>query len=147
MNPIKNNLAKINLKVVIILLTLIILAGFASFAYKFYFKRNITENKEDQFPAIKIALVNGCGYQGVAANISEAISNKNIDVIQIANARKFIYKESIIVVKVNDQNELERLKEMTGINQVIYALNDSSPVPFIIIAGKDYQKYFQKKGN
>lgn len=145
MNPIKNNLAKINLKVVILLLTLIILSGSAFYAYQLYFNKNIAENKEDQFPAIKIALVNGCGYQGVAAHISEAINDKNIDVVQIANARKFIYKESIIVVKINDQNELERLKEMTGIKQVIYALNESSTIPFIIIAGKDYQKYFQKK--
>lgn len=146
MRAVKNNLAFIKLKLVIIIMISIVIISGAGFYYYHYIRNDKDRNaeKEAQYPAIKIALVNGCGYQGVANNIADALANKNIDVVQVANARKFIYKESIIVVKIMDQNDLNRLKEMTGITQVIYAINQSSPVPFLIIAGKDYQKYFHQ---
>ncbi len=132
------------MKKALIIISILILTGCGIFFYLvIYPKMNEkSDHSEEQFPAIKIGLVNGCGYQGVASNIAESMTDKNIEVVQISNARKFIYKESVIVVKVNDKNELERLKKMTGIKNVIYALNDSYPVPFLIIAGKDYQTYF-----
>ncbi|MBP7562312.1 MAG: LytR C-terminal domain-containing protein [Candidatus Cloacimonetes bacterium] len=130
-------------KILIIISILIILGCGLYFYFVIYPKmKDKTDHTEEQYPAIKIGLVNGCGYQGVAGNIAEAMTDKNIDVVQISNARKFIYKESVIVVKIDDKNELERLKKMTGITHVIYALNDTYPVPFLIIAGKDYQTYF-----
>lgn len=101
-------------------------------------------NSEDLYPAIKINLVNGCGYQGVATNIAELLTNMSIDVVHISNARKFIYNETIIVVKKYDEDELSRLKKTTGIKNVIYAVNESFPVPFLIVIGKDYQTYFCK---
>jgi hypothetical protein len=108
--------------------------------YTSYFSQK--PKTDELFPAIKIGLVNGCGYQGVAANIADFLDNKNIDVVQVANARKFIYKETIIVVKQDDEVELKRLMTITGIKQVIYSLNETYPVSFLIIAGKDYQTYF-----
>jgi hypothetical protein len=122
----------------------VVLGGFAYYHFIYKDNKQKKNDKELQLPAIKVALINGCGYQGVANNIAEAMTDKNIDVVQVANARKFIYKESIIVVKIPDNDDLQRLKEMTGINQVIYAVNNSSQVPFFIIAGKDYQKYFHQ---
>ncbi len=146
MSLLKNNLAFSRIKTVIILLVLSLFIVSGYFYYTHYYKHSGKTglNGEDQFPAIKVILLNGCGYQGVANYIMESLGSKNIDVDVMTNTRKFIYKETIIVVKKNDKNELERLKAMTGIQKVIYALNESSSVPFYIIAGKDYLTYFQK---
>jgi hypothetical protein len=97
---------------------------------------------ESDFPSIRIMVHNGCGFTGVAQNIRNSLIGKNIDVVEIGNTRRFIYNETIIVVKHDDPEDLLRLKRMTGIENVIYAVNQNYFVPFIIIAGRDYQKYF-----
>jgi len=98
---------------------------------------------ESNFPSIKIMVQNGCGFNGVAQNVRNSLINKNIDVVGIGNSRKFIYDESLIVVKHDDEVDLRRLKNMTGIENVIYAVDENYFVPFIIVAGKDYQKFFK----
>lgn len=97
---------------------------------------------EEHYPAIRVYIYNGCGFQGVANRINEYLIDKNIDVVNTRNAQRFVYDESIIVVKHDDKKDLKRLQNMTGIKNVIYAVNSNFDVPFIIIAGKDYEKYF-----
>jgi len=93
--------------------------------------------------SIKVSVQNGCGFTGVASHIRRSLADKSVDVISTGNARKFIYEETIIVVKLDEPDELKRLQSITGIKNVIYAENSNYPVPFIIIAGRDYQNYFK----
>ena len=107
-------------------------------------EREIEEEviNESDFPSIRIMVQNGCGFIGVAQNVRNAVQQKNIDVVGVGNARKFIYNETVIVVKHDDEVDLKRLQNMTGIENVIYAVNENYFVPFIIIAGRDYNKFF-----
>jgi len=98
---------------------------------------------ESNLPAIKIILLNGCGYQGVAGKVREILYQKNLDIIACSNAEKFIYDKTIIVVKKRDEQDLERLQLMTGIKRRIFANNKNSEASFYIIIGKDYQDYFE----
>ena len=97
---------------------------------------------ERYLPAIRIVVHNGCGFRGVANNVRQSLFGKNIEVVAVGNTRQFIYDETIIVVKHDSEMELRRLKRMTGIENVIYAVNENYYVPFIIIAGRDYQRFF-----
>jgi hypothetical protein len=99
---------------------------------------------EDNYPSIKIMVQNGCGFAGVANNVKTSLNDKNIDVIGIGNTRKFIYDETVIVVKQIDEVDLKRLQRMTGIKNIVYSVNENYFVPFIIIAGKEYQRYFKQ---
>ena len=102
------------------------------------------EFDEGQFPAIRVMIYNGCGFMGVANNVRAYITrnNLNISVVGIGNTRRFVYDESLIVVKQYDPVDLRRLQVMTGIQNVVYALNENYLAPFIIIAGRDYQMFF-----
>jgi len=94
-------------------------------------------------PSIKVTVENGCGFNGVANYIRRALAEKKVDVISTSNAKKYVYDETIIVVKINETADLKRLQAITGIKNVIYAENQNSIAPFIIIAGRDYQQYFR----
>ena len=111
------------------------------------FTRQKVENvgilSEDHYPSIKIMVYNGCGFAGVANNVKNYLQNKNIDVVNTRNTQRFVYDETLIVVKQDDEIDLKRLKRMTNIENVIYAIDENFDVPFIIIAGKDYQRYFR----
>ena len=142
MNAYKKNWFSVK-SAIIILLTLVILG----LSVYFILNRKIEEKdgllSEDNYPSIKIMVYNGCGFSGVANNVKNYLQTKNIDVVNTRNTQRFVYDETLIVVKKNDEIDLKRLQKMTGIEHVIYATNDNFDVPFIIIAGKDYQKYFK----
>ena len=142
MNGYKKNWFSVKYAI-IVLITFVIL-GLSAF---FILNRKIEENdgllSEDNYPSIKIMVYNGCGFTGVANNVKNYLQSKNIDVVSTRNTQKFVYDETLIVVKKNDEIDLKRLQKMTGIENVIYATNDNFDVPFVIIAGKDYQKYFK----
>ena len=102
---------------------------------------------EDEFDeryllAIRVVVHNGTGFRGVANEVRQSLFGKNIEVVGVGNTRRFVYDETIIVVKHDNELELRRLKRMTGIENVIYAVNENYYVPFIIIAGRDYQRFF-----
>jgi ABC-type uncharacterized transport system ATPase component len=107
-------------------------------------KRDLVEEwDEDHGEAIQVIVHNGSGFRGVANYVRQSLVGGKIEVVGIGNTRRFIYDESIIVVKHNNDLDLRRLKRMTGIENVIYAVNENYHVPFIIIAGRDYQVYFR----
>jgi heme/copper-type cytochrome/quinol oxidase subunit 2 len=120
-----------------------IVLAFVSFYLYHRAKTYPALQSEDFYPSIKVIVYNGCGFTGVANNVKNNLSDKNIDVIGTGNTRKFIYDETLIVVKRIDDIDLRRLQRMTGIHNVIYSVNNDFFAPFIIIAGKDYQRYFK----
>ena len=80
---------------------------------------NNSESPITEFPSIKIEVINGCGISGVASQIRRFLSDKNIDVLNVSNARLYIYEETFIIVKHNDEEDLKRLKDITKIKKVV----------------------------
>lgn len=128
-------------KIVIFLLTIVTILVLV---FLFFSKKKDIEQEllsEDNYLPIRVWVYNGCGFDGVANNLKNYLHPLNVDVVYTRSAQRFIYDETIIVVKKLDELELKRLQRITGITNVIYATNDTFEVPFIIIAGKDYNKY------
>jgi hypothetical protein len=96
---------------------------------------------EDQLPAIKVIVLNGCGFDQLAADFAKSISQKNIDVISLGNTPRPIYDKSIIVMRKGDKHDLARLQKMTGIQRWTSALNEYHSADFDIIVGRDYQQF------
>ncbi len=98
---------------------------------------------EKNLPPIQIELLNGCGVPDVARKVRDRLLDHNIDVIRFGNAKKYIYNKSIIVVRKDHKDDLERLKANTGIDQVVYALDEMAETPFQIIIGDDYKRFLE----
>lgn len=110
------------------------------------FSTSITSDRDSAtryFPSIKVIILNGCGFDGVADNLRRYLFERNVDAIRIGNTEFRNHAESMIVVKHQDDEDLKRLKDITGIENVIYAVDEKFSVPFIIIAGKDYRTYMK----
>jgi hypothetical protein len=101
------------------------------------------EFNDDMLPAVKVKLLNGCGFSGIASEFSEYLSQYNIYVVSLGNSEKPIYDKTIIVIKQDDEEDLMRLKKYTGITRVIYALDPYIEESFQIILGRDYQDYIK----
>ncbi len=98
-------------------------------------------NAESGLPSIKVRVLNGCGYDKLASEFSEFLSTKNIEVVEMGDTPRPIYDKSIIVVRRDDEQDLERLKRMTGITRFTYVLSENPKADFDIIVGRDYEDY------
>jgi hypothetical protein len=149
MNLLTNNLTPIKRKrwlILVIAIVLFVGATVGFFIYRYHSLKK-KETYESTLPSIRICLKNGCGFEGAASEMTEYLSDKNIDIVATGNAEKFIYNKTIIVVKKMDPDDLRRLIKMTGIQQWTLAENEYSVAPFVIIIGKDYEELIsiQKK--
>lgn len=96
---------------------------------------------EDQLPAIKVVVLNGCGISQLAAEFAAHLSRKNIDVISVGNTPHPVYDKSIIVIRKGDKEDLARLQKMTGIQRWTSAVNEYYSADFEIIVGRDFEQF------
>lgn len=96
---------------------------------------------EDQLPAIKVTVLNGCGFDQLASDFAASLKHKNIDVISMGNTPRPIYDKSIIVMRKGDKHDLQRLQKMTGIQRWTSALNEYHSADFDIIVGRDFEQF------
>lgn len=99
--------------------------------------------EEDQLPAIKVQVLNGCGYEQLASEYSAYLADKNVDVVSLGDTPRPIYDKSIIVIRKGDMQDLERLKRMTGIQRWTSALNEYHNADFDIIIGRDFEEFMK----
>lgn len=98
---------------------------------------------EDKLPAIKVQILNGCGFEGLAGEYQEYIKDKNISVDSTGDTTKPIYDKSLIVVRKGDLEDLSRLQKMTGIKLYTLARTEYSNVDFDIVLGRDYDQFMK----
>jgi|APSaa5957512622_1039677.scaffolds.fasta_scaffold02591_6 hypothetical protein len=129
-------------------LMLLLAAIIALFLFKSDLFKNerYTEKSDKNAPLVRIAIVNGCGINGAANDVRNYFIHNdfpNIDVLFWKDGHQYIYEKSIIVVKKNNSEKLNHLREITGIKRKIYAISENSMEDFQIIVGRDFQKYFK----
>jgi len=141
-NPPENKLTtkrKIWLPITLILIAIVAIVLF------FIWKKNTEESKpvysEEQLPAIKVVVTNGCGYEHLAADFAAALKDKNIEVVGLSETPKPIYDKTIIVIRKGDREDLERLMKMTGIQRWTSAYSEYFSADFEIIVGRDYEQF------
>ncbi|MCF7793277.1 MAG: LytR C-terminal domain-containing protein [Candidatus Cloacimonetes bacterium] len=109
---------------------------------------NVVKQEKKPPPSLKLALLNGCGIDGVATEVKEYFINKtsgNVDIVSWRNVDRnlFIYNKSIIVIKKDDDEKLKYLMDFTGIDRKIYAIDDNAIEDLQIILGNDYREFFK----
>ncbi|MFO7897340.1 MAG: LytR C-terminal domain-containing protein [Candidatus Cloacimonadales bacterium] len=100
--------------------------------------------------SVKIAILNGNGYPNVATEVKEYFLDRhgdNIDVVGCRNveSRKFIYKQTLVIMKHDVPEKLEYIMKLTNIPFRIIALDDSAIEEIQIVLGKDYLEYFPNR--
>lgn len=133
----------------IILLTLIIFlsAVVVFLSYSLYLKiQNISQskNKSESVASaiIQVEVLNGCGVEGVAAKFTSYLREKNFDVVQVGNYRSDNMDETIVIDRIGNRANAEKLAEVLGIEKknIIQQLNKDYFLDATLVIGKDYNK-------
>ncbi len=101
------------------------------------------KNPEAGMPAIKVRVLNGCGYDRLATEYADFISKKNIEVVELGDTPRPIYDKSVIIIRREDEEDLLRLQRMTGIMRYTLVLNENAKTDFDIIIGRDFEDYMK----
>lgn len=133
----------------IILVTLIIFlsAVVVFLSYSLYLKiQNISQSKnkskEVASAIIQVEVLNGCGVEGVAAKFTSYLREKNFDVVQVGNYRSDNIDETIVIDRIGNRANAEKLAEVLGIEKknIIQQLNKDYFLDATLVIGKDYNK-------
>ena len=105
--------------------------------------RNSASLQEENLPALKVVVKNGCGVENLATDYSDYVKDKNMDVVSMGDTPQPIWNKSVIEVKTDDKQALARLQKMTGIKRYTLAVDPDAPAPFVIILGDDFEEYMK----
>lgn len=105
--------------------------------------RNSASLQEENLPALKVVVKNGCGVENLATDYSDYVKDKNMDVVSMGDTPQPIWNKSVIEVKTDDKQDLARLQKMTGIKRYTLAVDPDAPAPFVIILGDDFDEYMK----
>lgn len=93
---------------------------------------------------ITVEVLNACGVQGLANEITQYLRQKNFDVVNVGNYEGgFNLEQTIILDRVSLENiYAQKVAEELGVNknQVTPQLEDSLQLMVTVIIGKDYKK-------
>ena len=86
--------------------------------------------------ALRLAIENGTGVQGVAADAESALAALGVDVVRTGNAARFDYRESMLVVRRRG-GEARLLADRIGCARVVEQLSGSASEDATLILGAD----------
>ena len=102
-------------------------------------ERRITESPDSP---VKVAVLNGCGREGLAAVFAEKLRSLEFDVVNGlgGNAGSFDFEESLVLDRRGDSARAEKVADALGINEVLEQKTDDPYLieDVVVIIGRDW---------
>jgi len=89
---------------------------------------------------MQVEVLNGCGTAGIAAVATDFLRSSNVDVIYSGNFNRFDVEQSMILDRVGDKDNAEKIAGILGIDdeQVKTEINPNRQLDVSVVLGKDY---------
>ncbi len=90
----------------------------------------------------QIEVLNGCGVDGIALKTTKFLRKNEFDVVYMGNYKNFDVKETIIIDRIGNRENAEKLAEVLGINEnhVEQEIDRNRQLDASLILGKDYKE-------
>jgi len=129
----------IALNVVIVILILVV--GYLSYALiaRHVIHPPVVAHRPESDEIIQLDVLNGCGIDGVASEVTGYLRARGFDVVEIRNYKSFDVDESLVIDRVGNLKSAERVAYALGIKKenVIQQLNQDYYVDVSVVVGKD----------
>jgi len=89
---------------------------------------------------MQVEVLNGCGTAGIAAVATDFLRASDVDVIYSGNFNRFDVEQSMILDRVGDKDNAEKIAGILGIDdeQVKTEINPNRQLDVSVVLGKDY---------
>jgi len=91
--------------------------------------------------SLQIEVLNGCGKEGLAKDITSYLRQKDIDVVSQGNYVNFNVRKSMIIDRVDDPEKMKMLARILGISpdQIQVKIEPNLQLDATVVLGKDYK--------
>ena len=109
----------------------------------------VSKNKKN---LIKVEILNGCGVNRLAARLREFLIDKNYDVIDFRDYKRFDIPTTFVIDRnYMDKRNARKVANVIGVNKkhVFPQLSPQRKLDVTVIIGKDYQdiKFFKNNNS
>jgi hypothetical protein len=89
---------------------------------------------------IQLDVLNGCGISGAATTATSYLRARGFDVVEIRNYKTFDVEESLVIDRVGNLVNAEKVAYALGISKkhIVQQLNQDYYVDVSVVIGKDY---------
>ena len=90
---------------------------------------------------IQLDVLNGCGAGGAAVQFTSYLRARGYDVVEVRNYKTFDVRESLVIDRVGNLQNAERVAYALGIKKqnILQQMNPDYYVDVSVVIGKDYQ--------
>ena len=104
----------------------------------------LSEKAPKQDEIITVEVLNACGVQGLANEITQYLRNQNFDVVNVGNYEGgFDLEQTLVLDRVSSANVYaKKVAKVVGVpsNQIVSKPDDSLQLMVSVIIGNDYKK-------
>lgn len=133
---------------ILIGLIVILSAVIIFLVYSLYMKIDYISEREDKSnqekvsAIIQVEVLNGCGVAGIASEFTTYLRDRNFDVVSVGNFKSDSVEETMILDRIGNKANAEKLAEVLGIDKkkIIQHLNSDYLLDVTLVIGKDYNK-------
>ncbi len=89
---------------------------------------------------IQLDVLNGCGAAGAAVQFTSYLRGRGYDVVEVRNYKTFDLTESLVIDRVGNMENAERVAYALGIKKqnILQQMNPDYYVDVSVVIGKDY---------
>jgi hypothetical protein len=136
-----------NLFLNIIIFFLAIVVAFLSISIVKKIKSNSSkavrvENSTVPAVIIQLEVLNGCGVAGAAEKITDYLRINHVDVVQMKNYSSFDVEKSLVIDRIGNKHNAEKIADLLGIDRkyIVEQLSSDYFLDVSLVIGKDYNQ-------
>jgi hypothetical protein len=130
------------LDVIIGALALLVLVLAYSFASRMIFRPPVDPARSGSTTpgTIQLDVLNGCGAPGAGTSATAYLRARGFDVVEYRNYRSFDVRESLVIDRVGNRENAEKVAYALGIKKgnIIQQINQDYYVDVSVLIGRDY---------
>lgn len=94
---------------------------------------------------IRIQLLNGSGYVGLAGDLASFLRDGGFDVLEVSNADRSDYRTTLVVGRRPEPGPARIVAEYLGTRHVIQQVGSQEMVDVTVIVGRDARRFSERR--
>lgn len=94
---------------------------------------------------IRIQLLNGSGYAGLAGELASFLRDGGFDVLEVSNADRSDYRSTLVVGRGTEPGPARIVAEYLGTRHVIQQIGSQEMIDVTVIVGRDARRFSERR--
>jgi hypothetical protein len=94
---------------------------------------------------IRIQLLNGSGYAGMAGELASVLRDGGFDVLEVGNADRSDYRSTLVVSRRPEPGPARIVAEYLGTRHVIQQIGSQEMIDVTVIVGRDARRFSEHR--